>query len=320
MTQQMAFDIPDFSEIPQSLRIRDMGAIRKITWSYSRRGALEQCARRYYYAYYGSNKRTKTEDVEARLLNRLQNRYERSGQILHLVISTFLRKTRAGDLWNTSSLCNWAESLFSKDCDRSRQITNLVENGESDTNSMILQEFYYKESDAEETCLAAKNRLVSATKEFAENPVFSELRGESVTSDALIECPIKIDGFPCKVSGRVDLAYRDGDEIKVVDWKMGGTQVGDDSLQLATYGTWAINRFGANPDNVCIYKALLADGELSTSRITEGMLSRAKARIIQDAERMAALDNYGHFGIVGAFSPCSQPAVCALCRFRKICE
>jgi hypothetical protein len=321
MSQQMAFDMPDFFKPEEITPTCSADSIKKVAWSYSRRGTLEQCPRRYYYTYYASNRRAKNEDSQIRSLSRLQNRYERTGQILHLVISTFLRKVRTGESWPTSRLCSWAESIFDSDCKRSRYTIDGAENETPDFNKAIyLQEFHYKEPDAEMVCASAKERLLKAIGEFAENQAFARVRNAGVTPESLIEYPIRIASFPCRVSGRVDLAFREGDEVTVVDWKLGGTQGGDDSLQLATYGTWATIHFGVTPEMVRIYKALLADGELASSLINERMLLRARARIIQDAEQMAAVDNYGREGIVEAFTPCAQRAVCRLCRFREICE
>ena len=321
MSHQMTFDSPDFSDGKEILQNPSADAIRKVVWSYSRRGTLEQCPRRFYYTYYASNDLSKNESSQIRFIKRLQNRHERTGQILHLVISTFLRKARSGESWTTSRLCSWAERLFNEDCERSRHVPVDIENEPSDLDkATYLHEFYYREADAEAMCKSAMNRLLTAITEFAENEVFSELRNIGLNPQALIEYPIKLIDFPCRASGRIDLAHQEADEAIVVDWKMGGTVGGDDSLQLATYGMWATTHFGVGPDRVHIYKALLVDGYVTSSLVNERMIMRAKARIIQDAEQMAALDYYGRRGTVGAFTPCAQRAVCALCRFRKLCE
>ena len=114
MSHQMTFDSPDFSDGKEILQNPSADAIRKVVWSYSRRGTLEQCPRRYYYTYYASNDLSKNESSQIRFIKRLQNRHERTGQILHLVISTFLRKARSGESWTTSRLCSWAERLLTR--------------------------------------------------------------------------------------------------------------------------------------------------------------------------------------------------------------
>jgi hypothetical protein len=174
MSQQMAFDLPEFS---REQEVHSTSSIGNVAWSYSRRGTLEQCPRRYYFTYYSSNEGLINGQSQIRLLSRLQNRYERTGQILHLVISTFLRKGSAGDFWHTNRLCNWAEDMFNRDCGNSKRASNDVKADTIDfTKFTYLQEFYYGESDAEAMCEVAKHRLIQAITEFAENHVFSALR------------------------------------------------------------------------------------------------------------------------------------------------
>jgi len=214
----------------------------------------------------------------------------------------------------------WAESLFDKDCDNSRCFKLENEVSSANDKATVLQEFSYEEPDAETLCISARQRLLNAITEFAENPTYTVLRESGMAPEALIEYPIKVVCLPCGVSGRIDLAYQKNEDVIVVDWKTGGSQGGDDSLQLATYGMWALSRYKTSPGKIRIHKALLVDGNLTTARIDEKILAKAKARIIQDAELMAALDNYGREGVATAFSPCAQPALCALCRFRKLCD
>ncbi len=53
-------------------------------WSYSRHGTLEQCARKYYYQYYGSILKISNNDPQKKklhFLKNLQNRHLRTGSI-----------------------------------------------------------------------------------------------------------------------------------------------------------------------------------------------------------------------------------------------
>ena len=105
-----------------------------------------------------------------------------------------------------------------------------------------------------------------------------------------------------------------------MDWKLGIEDgSGDDSLQLAAYALWATKRFGYAPQSMRICKIHLGSETIVDFDCNEGVLAAARARIIQDAERMLFLLKYGEAGTFGAFSPCSQPAVCSLCTFLKIC-
>ena len=64
-----------------------------LKWSFSKHGVRKQCPRRFYYQYYGGNSRLAKDEADKDLLRRLKllvNREERTGQLLHLAIATYL--------------------------------------------------------------------------------------------------------------------------------------------------------------------------------------------------------------------------------------
>jgi hypothetical protein len=113
--------LPLFEEEPDLITVED--EIARVAWSYSRRSCLEQCARRYYYEYYGSNSlRARNDELktELRLLKRVQNRYERAGGILHIAIARLLREGNMSALRVDRSI-SWATQVFDSDCAFSRR-------------------------------------------------------------------------------------------------------------------------------------------------------------------------------------------------------
>ena len=91
-------------------------------WSYSRRSLLERCPRAYYYQYYGANRNLAiAEPLKEHLyfLKTLSNRHLRAGEIVHLVIRTYLKSLRRNDAWDVSRVLNWANRIFQKDYDYS---------------------------------------------------------------------------------------------------------------------------------------------------------------------------------------------------------
>jgi hypothetical protein len=122
------------------------------------------------------------------------------------------------------------------------------------------------------------------------------------------------------VDGKLDLAFVKGRCVSVVDWKTGDASGdGDDSLQLAAYALWASHHFAAAADAIAVYKAFLTGDAIVRFHVSESALANARGRILQDAERMAVLHNYGQRGEIEAFTPCAQANVCALCPFQEVC-
>jgi len=321
-TQLSLFDPPPAIEnISHHLRSDD---IAKISWSYSRRGLLEQCTRRYYYQYFGASKRVAKDEKNKeslQILKGLQNRYERTGQILHLAIGTYLRNAQKNSPWNPDRLISWAKDIFNKDISYSQSDPDGSHPHEGRYPPTLLSEFYNRDPEAIPKCQQAEEKLIEALNSFTKEPLYLSFRTNGIASTAIIEKPFKLSGFlPCRIDGRIDLAYFSDETITIVDWKMGTENgSGDESLQLAAYALWANKSYDYSPESMRICKVHLGSRTIVDFKCNEAVLTTARVRIIQDAERMNFLQKYGEAAIIDAFTPCAQPGVCKLCPFLKIC-
>ncbi len=297
--------------------------LAKVRWSYSRRTALEQCPRRYYYEYYGASARLASGDGDKATLRRLkalQNRHERAGTIVHLVISTYFRKAQSGEVWEPDRLCKWALGIFRKDWAYSRADPDGVSQPREHFPPVLLHEYYYRHSNAAAVCSETENRLAEAIHTFATSPRFAEFRVAGVVPGSLVEYRVTLQGLPCNVEGKLDLAYATASGGVIVDWKLGvSSDKGIDSLQLGTYALCGSHHFAAAPERISVYKAFLTSEEAVQFPVDDGVLANCRSRILQDAERMAAMQGYGERGIVEAFAPHATAAVCSMCPFKQVC-
>ncbi len=297
--------------------------VREITWSYSRRGLVEQCPRKYYYTYFGAAARkslAEPEKATLRQLKALQNRYERGGALLHLAISTYFRRAQAGTPMSGEQLVDWVQSLFRRDVTYSASDPGGLSPLRGQYPPVLLREYHYHQADAEALVSGSEQRLVAAVRTFMNADAFDEFRRAGVRPGALVEQRLRLPGLPCKIDGRLDLAYQEAGQITIVDWKMGERDgSGSESLQLAAYALWAVEHYQVSPDAIRVCKAYLGTEEVEDFLVTESILVMARARIIQDAERMSALHPYGEQSIVDAFTPCAQQAICSLCPFQRVC-
>lgn len=291
-------------------------------WSYSRRKVLEQCARRYYYEYYGSILKKSNNDPQKEKLNflkKLQNRYLRTGDILHFVVRWYLKKLQEGERILLDQLLRWAQEVYHRDINYSQQYKQGSPLFDDFRQPKLMQEYYYKLSDAQSLCSDAEKRLVSALKNFVKSQNIVQYREGAAHPSALIEVPAHMKNNYFFLRGKVDLVYWKNDKIIIVDWKTGGASSSDDSLQMLAYALWAKTEFELPPNSIILNLVYLADNTVSTFSVNEKKLLRVEARILQDLDRMQEVDSYGTRGIVEAFTPCAQQKVCDLCEYREVC-
>lgn len=299
-------------------------AVSKLKWSYSKRGVLEQCPRRFYYQYYGANQGKAKDDPSKQELHQLKlagNRYTRTGAILHLVIADYFRKAQQGTPWEHQQWLNWARTIFERDIARSCQGLEETKPSYRKHPPQFLIEFLH-EKEARQLCREALAEMMAALNAFLDDPEFAGMRNLGIQPGALIEKHFhNLGGFPFGVEGQVDLVCpAETGTVIVVDWKIGDDLGdGDDSLQLAVYALWAKETFSCAAEDITLYKGFLGSSTLVEFPISERLLKTARLKMLQDAEWFERMHGYGCAGVVEAFTPCAQGAVCRGCSFVTLC-
>lgn len=312
--------------------------------SHSKRDLLETCPRRYFYEYYASSlkerpdkkrvrvQRTLFEDQStestttfssdrialARQLKQLSGCFLLAGDILHQLIALHLKK-RSG--WPVQWFLGKASERFDQAVTFSRDPVTNASLADQQYPPPMLMEFFYNDPKADERSSEARHKLLGAIRNFFETASIVELSQKLLAGDSRIEVRIaleKLDGFG--IDGWVDFAGRDERGVQVVDWKMGRMTGNRDSLQLVTYGWWAAKEYGVDPTCVRVRRVFLADPTIEEDRpLSESLLRRGKARIVQDVELMKQMDVYGQAGNEEAFSPCEIENVCRQCKYQALC-
>lgn len=317
-TQISLFD--DTPPEPPSLSERVSG----VDWSYSKRCTFEQCPLRYYYHYYGANRSLAKSETRKQKLHfikhRITTRYLLSGTVLHLIIKTFFKYAKQGNVWEIERLTGFARKVYHESWDYSREHPTGDWVPDTKYPPLLLKEYYDSLEDAEELCASEESRLLEAIEAFASNAAFAEFRERGGTLGSLVETPLRLSSLDCQVRGKVDLAYEVGGTVVVVDWKIGvSDNIGNNSLQLAVYGLWAVEHFKCAIDQLRVCKAFLSSEEITDFSASDSVLNKARICILQDAERMAFMHKYGRDGVADAFSPCPYLAVCRTCIYERIC-
>lgn len=298
--------------------------IPKLKWSYSKRSVLEQCPRKFYYHYYGASRSKAKDDSAKQELRQFKlagNHHTRTGEILHLVVADYLRKAQQDRPWDRQPWLDWARSVFERDMARSREGLEASTPSYRQYPPQFLVE-YLHEPEARQLCREALSQMMAALESFLDTPAFAVVRGLGMREGTLIEKHFHhLAGFPFGVEGQVDLAHRAATgAVTLVDWKSGDDLGdGDDSLQLAVYALWAKEALSCGAADITLYKAFLGSGSLVEFPLSEHLLKVARLKILQDADCFARMHEYGCAGVVEAFTPCAQEAVCRGCSFATLC-
>jgi hypothetical protein len=288
-------------------------------WSFSKRQVLFQCPRKYYYQYFGANSRTaKAEPLKKRLreLKALSNVHLRGGDILDLVIRTYLRRASQGERWDSSRLEGWAVSIFRKDRAFNKAGMQLAQG--DPFPPVPLLEYDHHFTDADDRYVAAEAKLVTAIRNFSQASIYGHYREYGVQIGAMIQqrTQLKIDGATAR--GKLDLAFEGPDFFEIVDWKIGLDSGADQNLQVGFYGVWASSQPEIRKP-LRLSMAYLGDGTLKHFNLEDVRPRPVRARITQDLNVMRSLQPFGVAATARAFTPCGQPKICILCPFQSVC-
>jgi len=294
-----------------------------VEWSYSKRDLLSKCNRRYYYQYYGFSKKVAPEEPNKQAIQSLKNLDNvplQMGNILHLIIQTYFKKAQRGEMWSLDRLLGWASKISKEELTYNRQYNQNHPPTEIDPYKKLLVEFYYQLKNAEELYADTYSKLTNGLTHFYDSEIYKDFRNDGIRPEASVEKKFSLDRWHYKVRGKIDLTYRKGNKIVIVDWKLGNSGGGDESLQLLSYATSASNEERLPPEKIEIYMAHLNANVATTFPVTNENLSNAEARIAQDVETMTYLDRYGRVATVNAFSKCDQLKICVSCQYQTICH
>ena len=321
MFQQMTLFDTEAGQLPP----KAAGRSSQIDWSHSRRDLFERCLFWYYGSYYGARKGTAKSEPrkeELRFLKKLDNVNLRAGTIMHLVIRTCLQHSKQGDDWTLERALSWAQEIYKQDLKFSREYRPGTPLPSGNNAPVLLMEFFYGFRDAEELWEKSVARLRKALTNFFTNPEFERFHRGASHPDSLIEKTVRLKDRHFNLRGQIDLAYPEDERRVVLDWKIGAAGgESSDSLQLLSYALAAVEELGCALESIDLYKVHLGDGEgkVTAYTVRDHQIRSARARIIQDTERMYSMDQYGRDGVSGAFTRCGQPRVCRMCPFQALC-
>lgn len=305
----------------KALKIKEVSGHFKVDWSYSKMQVLHSCPRKYYYVYYGGKKFSALQEPNKEMiqfLKTLSNSHLVIGEIVHHVIKTYFKKLKKGEIWDLQRLQSFGYRILKEAVAYSAELRDSIFNTYSYTPKSLM-EVYYGEVDTTSIRNVIREKINHHLTVFYQSDNFRHLREGAMIGEALIESRARYNLAGVQVDGVIDLLFDTGSNWTIADWKTGDKEIEETSLQLLVYGLWVLEKKAIPLSKIQIEKAYLGDDLLERLEFSEIHLQRARARIIQDAEILNELDDFGADGVIEAFSACGHEKICCQCPFKKIC-
>ncbi len=292
------------------------------SWSKSRAGLLDECARSYYYKYYASwggwDQPKDSRSWQLWMLGKLSNRYMWKGDMVHRAIEMALKGMREGRRLPVPELKRWArltmrssfkESLHSRNHEKPKQFFGLFEHEYAEP----VQDTTWQElADSVDQCIEA----------FFRARVWREIESSDPKSWLTIEdfAEFDVEGAPVRL--KIDFARRTGPGAYIYDWKTGKPARDADGFQLGLYALFAREKWGVAPDAIHTRYVYLPSGDEVPIAVDESVLERTRGVIRESVARMRET-----LADVGANLPREEDAfafaaderTCKRCNFRKVC-
>lgn len=295
----------------------------EFSWSRSRAGSLDECARQYWFTYYGSWGGW-AEDAPARpreiyILKQVESRWMWVGDIVHQSIARTLQFARAGQPMAEKDLIEWALQKMRAEFKQSR--AGEYRKRPKRACGLYEHEYGIPITDAEWAEVA--DHMKACISEFYKSPYATKLpnlpRGAWLPIEELSH--FILDGV--KVYVKPDFAYRvDEKTAEIIDWKTGRRDDEADPIQLACYALYALHqRWAADPHDVITTEYNLALGKARESRMSNEKLHEVREAMRASIARMKALldDPEKNEASEAKFPVTEDAGTCKRCNYRKVC-
>lgn len=295
----------------------------KFSWSVSRDRVFLECARKYYFNYYGHwggwEKDAPDRVRKIYILKQLKNRATWVGEVVHDCIARSLKNLSRG----IPPLP--VDEILAITRDRMRQDYRSSRAKRYWQNPKTYCGFFEHEYEidiTDEEWRGSAEQVDRCLKTFYRSPYFERL--QSMDASAFLEIEqfssFLLDGVEINI--KLDCACRENNKVIIWDWKTGRAVRSGDALQMACYVFYALKTFKISPRDVTANLFDLYRGELHEQSITQRSLDELVTYIAGSIRDMTALlsDASRNLACEDDFAKAETPSLCLKCNFLKVCN
>lgn len=293
---------------------------RELSWSCSRADVFSRCRLEYWFNYTfahgGWDPKADFRKRECHVLKHTKNRYAWMGDLVHEGLEEFFREYAEGRLIAREALAVAADrkmrAQFRESRDQAYRLhpgrcTGLMEH----ENAVPVTDDQWKR---------IHDNVMNCVNNFFLTPFFKKHILEEKKPLFRME---KLDHYyldDIRVYAKPDAAYKDGETLKIIDWKTGEAH-DEHEFQLLYYILYGTIKLGYPAG--CVEGSLiyLKNNLIKKVEVLPGYLDNAMEHLRKSFAEMKAFDEALKAGLPEEEIPSARAAsVCAQCRFQKICN
>ena len=295
----------------------------EFSWSKTRDEVFRTCPRQYWFSYYGywngwlENAPERTRQIY--VLKNLKNRHMWAGEKVHECIQRSLNNIRRGIRVLS------ADEIVSITLDqmraefRSSRAGNYLKNPK--TCGLFEHEYGVEVTDDQWKEVATN--VETCLRNFYASDIYDGLK--SHRRDGWLEVgefsSFQLDGV--KIDLAIDCAIREGDEVRIYDWKTGKSIPDDLPIQLSCYALYARGKWNVPPESLRVIEFNLSSNKSSWFSASLGVVENTKGYLrggIKDM-RSLLLDVKKNIPMEEErFSKVEDERISLGCNFRKVCR
>ena len=292
------------------------------SWSVSRDAVFRECARKYYFNYYGYwdgwQRDAPPRTREIYVLKQLKNRSTWVGQTVHDCIARSLQNLSRGvPVLDVEEILSITRNLMRRDYRDSKS-------GRYRQNPKQYCGLFEHEYDLEITddqWKAAADGAAAYLRTFYGSEHFAAFQKAQPATFLEIErfSSIHVDGSEIRI--KLDCATRERAAIVVWDWKTGKKEADPGlSLQMGCYALYARDKYRVPIESVLTRRFDLYRGVIHEHRLTEASLEEILAYVRGSIADMTALTDADNRTEEERFPKVERREVCRHCSFFKVCR
>jgi hypothetical protein len=295
----------------------------RFSWSVSRDRVFTECARKYYFNYYGhwggweNNAPERVRNIY--ILKQLKNRATWIGEVVHDCIARSLKNLSRGiPLLPLEDILAITRDRMRQDF-RSSSAKRYWQNPKTYCGFF---EHEYEMDIADEEWKKSAEQVDHCLKIFYQSPHFGTFKAMNPSAFLEIEQFSSFLLNSIDINIKLDCACREKNKVVIWDWKTGKAVRSGDALQMACYVFYAMKTFRMSSQDVAAKLFDLYRGKLYEQTITERSLDELVTYIDGSISDMMSLlaDPDRNLAREDDFAKAETRSLCLRCNFLKVCK